>query len=276
MLLRSEQYPLALDMFQQAVRIRRGARGRNHAEVAISLVKVGIAQLLLRKFDEALFSFREALSTRRHALGHLHPSTARIYNNIGCVHIEFNEVREARRAFEAALDIQRDAICHEPDNVQMSFSAATTLCNLAYLYTHRGMHSKASLVLKEAMSLQEKVIGTHHPTSLSTLDCLADSYAQSEDLHKAINCYNELAIRLERRGDNEFGPNERKQRALGITYYKMSRIYQQQNDLEAFIKVLKRSALCVRELGSPELIKNIEVEIKKAEEQISSNVMDWL
>jgi tetratricopeptide (TPR) repeat protein len=263
-------------MFQQAVRIRRGARGRDHADVAISLVKVGVVQLLLRQFDEALFSFREALSTRRHALGHLHPSTARIYNNIGCVHIEFNEIREARRAFEAALDIQRDALCHEPDNLQMSFSAATTLCNLAYLYAHRGMHSKASLVLKEAMNLQEKVIGRYHPTALSTLDCLADSYSQSGDFQKATICYKDLAIRIEKRGDDEFGPKQRKQRALGITYYKMGRIYQKQNDFEAVVKMLKHSSLYVRELGSPELLKNIEEEIKKAEAKISSNMMDWL
>ena len=263
-------------MFQKAVRIRRGARGRDHPDVAISLVKVGIVQMLLRQFDEALFSFREALSTRRHALGHLHPSTARIYNNMGCVHIEFNENREARRAFEAALDIQRNGLCHDPDNHEMKFAAATTLCNLAYLYTHRNMHDKATLVLKEALNLQEEVIGRHHPTALSTLDCLADSYSQVGDLQTAVKCYKDLAERLEKGNDDEFGLNQRKQRALGITYYKMGRIYEQQNDFETVIKMFKESSKYVRELGSPELVNRIEEETKKAENKVNANVMNWL
>jgi tetratricopeptide (TPR) repeat protein len=102
----------------------------------VSLVKVGITLLLVHRFEDALWSFREALSVRKNALGALHPSTARIYNNIGCVHVEFNEFREARRAFEAALDIQRNALSQDPDSGPLMFGAATTLCNLGYLYRY--------------------------------------------------------------------------------------------------------------------------------------------
>jgi serine/threonine-protein kinase len=145
-----------LEAFEKASRVRKGALGRDHPEVAVSLVKVGITQLLLHNFEMALVSFREALSVRKRALGALHPSTARIYNNIGCVHVEFNELREARRAFEAALDIQRNALCHEPSNGPFMFGAATTLCNLGYLYRYRGEPGKAALVLKEAVDVSER------------------------------------------------------------------------------------------------------------------------
>ena len=118
-------------------------------------MKVGISQLLLHNFEMALFAFRDALSIRRHSLGVLHPSTARVYNNIGCVHIEFNELRDARRAFEAALDIQRNALCDEPTSGPLLFGAATTLCNLGYLYKHRGMPERAALVLTEALSVSD-------------------------------------------------------------------------------------------------------------------------
>lgn len=121
----------------------------------VSLVKAGICNLLLHRFDVALVVFREALSVRRHSLGALHPSLARVYNNIGCVHVEFNDISQARRAFEGALDIQRNALCHEPDNGPLMFGVATTLSNLGYLYSSQEQYGKAALVMKEALSVSE-------------------------------------------------------------------------------------------------------------------------
>lgn len=114
--------------------------------------------LLLQRFEDSLWIFREALSVRKSALGALHPSTARIYNNIGCVHVEFNELREARRAFEAALDIQRNALGNDPESGSIMFGAATTLCNLGYLYKNRDMHEKAALVLREALTVSSVLL----------------------------------------------------------------------------------------------------------------------
>jgi tetratricopeptide (TPR) repeat protein len=151
--LRLNDHSQALTNFQLAARVRKGSLGSAHPDVAISLVKVGISLMLKHEFDAALQAFFEALSIRKRALGALHPSLARVYNNIACVHVEFNELREARRAFEAALDIQRNALCHEPDSGPLMFGAATTLCNLGYLYRFRERHQKAALVLKEALEV---------------------------------------------------------------------------------------------------------------------------
>jgi len=268
-----------LSSFQQAVRVRKGSIGRDHPDVAVSLVKVGITQLLLRSFDGALVTFREALSVRRHALGHLHPSTARIYNNIGCVHVEFSELREARRAFESALDVQRNALCYEPENTQLLLGATTTLCNLSYLYTHRGAYGKAALVLEEALSLQEKVFldDPCHPTLLSILDSLADSYEKTGDNMNAVKRYKDIIERLTRMAFSECGSNkvrnenanglekndcvisietkeadneenldpallsERKRRALAVAKYKLSQTYFAQNDFECALQSLRGS-----------------------------------
>ena len=155
--LRAGQYDEALLHFERAVRVRKGSLGRDHPEVAVSMVKVGVTLLLQQKFDDANQAFYDALKVRKRALGTLHPATARIYNNIGCVHVEFNEARDARRAFEAALDIQRNALCHQPNNGPLLFGAATTLCNLGYLYRLRKMHKNAAIVLKESLQVRTSV-----------------------------------------------------------------------------------------------------------------------
>ena len=176
-----ERTKKALQAFEESVRLRKGALGNDHPLVAVSfmimlqfislpyevsltgvcacsniqvsLVKVGITLLLLQQFKASVSVFQEALSVRKNALGALHPSTARIYNNLGCVHVEFNELREARRAFEAALDIQRNALSDDPQSGPIQFAAATTLCNLGYLYRNQEMHEKAALVLREALEV---------------------------------------------------------------------------------------------------------------------------
>jgi tetratricopeptide (TPR) repeat protein len=184
----------------------------------------------------------------------LHPSTARIYNNIGCVHVEFNEHREARRAFEAALDVQRSALSHNPHSGPLLFATATTLCNLGYLYRFRDMHSKAASVLREAVELQERVLGRTHSTVLSTLDNLADSCANSGQTGDALKYYSMVLERFKavtRSGGGSGGSgsnnsSENVPRAEAVLLYKMSRVHRQRNDREAQLSALKLALRAVR------------------------------
>jgi tetratricopeptide (TPR) repeat protein len=244
------------------------------------LVKVGITLLLLHRFDDALWSFREALSVRKHALGPLHPSTARIYNNIGCVHVEFNEFKEARRAFEAALDVQRNALCHDPDSGPLMFGTATTLCNLGYLYRYRDMHAKASLVLKEAVDLQETVLGRSHATVLSTLDNLADSYANSGHAVESLRTYNMILERFRVGGRSD---NKKMARAESVLLYKMSRVHRQRNDRAAQLDSLKLALRSMRSFADADVEKKpdslerrIQYDIRACREQLQKDELKWL
>ena len=240
-------------------------------------MKVGITLLLLHRFDDALWSFREALSVRKKALGPLHPSTARIYNNIGCVHVEFNEFKEARKAFEAALDVQRNALCNDPDSGPLMFGTATTLCNLGYLYRYRDMHGKASLVLKEAVDLQESVLGRSHATVLSTLDNLADSYANSGHAVDALRTYNMILERFRVGGRSE---NGKMARAEAVLLYKMSRVHRQRNDRAAQLDSLKLAMRAIRTFGTDKkpdsLERRIQYDIRACREQLEKDELKWV
>jgi tetratricopeptide (TPR) repeat protein len=276
--LKAEQYHDSLDAFEKAVRVRKGSIGRENEHVAESLVKVGIVLLLLKRFDDALYSFREALSIRRHALGHLHPSTARIYNNIGCVHVEFNELREARRAFEYALDIQRSALCYEPDNGHLLFAAATTLCNLGYLYTVRGMHHRASVVLLEALGLQEKVLGEEHATVIATLDNLAHSLGKSGDIGQALRCYKELICRLGLEADVQESKDmsAKDRRTLAVILFKMSGLHRKQNDYEAAITKLLEASAYESSIASPKFSACVKTQYETLRNSLEKQQLDWI
>lgn len=243
-----------------------------------SLVKVGITLLLLHRFEDALWSFREALAVRKHSMGTLHPSTARIYNNIGCVHVELNEFREARRAFEAALDIQRNSLSADPESGPLMFATATTLCNLGYLYRYRDMHAKASMVLKEALELQETVLGRSHATVLSTLDNLADACSSSGQATEALRYYNMVLERFRAGGK----PSSQKVlRAEAVLLYKMSRVHRQRNDREAQLDMLKlalRSVRAYSNLSSQKdtLERRIQYDIRACREQLEKEDLKWI
>jgi len=246
----------------------------------VSLVKVGITLLLLHRFEEALWSFREALSVRKHALGPLHPSTARIYNNIGCVHVEFNEYREARRAFEAALDIQRNSLCHDMDSGPLMFGTATTLCNLGYLYRYRDMYAKAALVLKEAVNLQENVLGRSHSTVLSTLDNLADSCANSGQASDALKYYKMILERFQVGGRSG---SKKVLRAEAVLLYKMSRVHRQRNDRESQLDTLKLALRSIRAYSDTSggnktdtLQRRIQYDIRACREDLEKNDLKWI
>lgn len=244
-----------------------------HFYFQVSLVKVGITLLLLHRFEEALWSFREALSVRKNSLGALHPSTARIYNNIGCVYVEFNEFKEARRAFEAALDTQRSALCHKPDSGPLMFATATTLCNLGYLYRYRDMHAKASNVLKEAVEMQERVLGRSHATVLTTMDNLADSCANSGQAAAALQYYKMLFMRFRSSGGKD---SSKYHRAEAILHYKMSRVYRQikkgKSQLDSLKLALAAMSLYTKSTGdnngSDTLERRIKFDIRACREQL--------
>lgn len=224
-----------------------------------------------------MWSFREALSVRKHALGPLHPSTARVYNNVGCVHVELNEHREARRAFEAALDIQRNALAAEPENGTLLFAVATTLCNLGYLYRVRDNHAKAAMVLKEAVALQEVVLGRYHATVLSTLDNLADSCASSGQAAEALKLYGTVLSRFET-GENS--DNDKVLRAKAVLLYKMSRVHRSRNDLSSQLESLQLALKAVKSTGAEsamnDLERKIQSDIRACREKAEKVDLDWV
>ena len=245
-LLRAERHEDALVAFEDAARVRKEISSRNggliNPDVATTLVKVGITNLLLKRFEQALESFTEALSIRRRALGELDPQVGRVYNNIGCVNCELNQLNEACGAFEASLQIQRHALSLDADNASLKFGMSTTLCNLGYLYHRKGRHLNSVAALKEALELQEALLGKYHPTVLTTLDSLADAHARMNDHQEAIRLYNDCLTRQTVSVEESNGQmNSDERHASAIILFKISRIHLKQREFDASYRKLKEA-----------------------------------
>lgn len=265
-LLRAERYEYALVAFEDAVRVRKMmSTKRGSTEVAVSLVKVGISNLLLKRFEPALGSFTEALTIRRRALGELHPSVGRVYNNIGCVNCELNQLNEACGAFEASLEVQRHALSTsvDVDNGPLQLGMSTTLSNLGYLYQSQGRHMKSVAALKEALVLQESILGKYHPTVIGTLDSLAEATTRVNKYDDAIRLYNSCLIR--HNASAKSGQMSSEQRCASvIVLFKISRVHMKQRDFDSAHRKLNEAMFYAKGLDD-DLEEKIEAEIQKLE-----------
>ena len=269
-LLRAERSEEALAVFEDAIRIRKKLSSKNggvvghDVDVATTLVKAGITNLLLKRFERALENFTEALSIRRRALGELDPQVGSLYNNIGCVNCELNRLNEACGAFEASLEVQRHALSRDVDNNSLKFGMSTTLCNLGYLYTREGRHLKSVAALKEALELQEAVLGKRHPTVLTTLDSLADANEKINDNQEALHLYNDCLIRHNASTQESNGQDSDQRRASAMVLFKISRIHTKQKEFDMSHRKLKEARFYAQGLGDGTEEK-IEAEIRKIE-----------
>lgn len=77
----------ALECFQAAARVARDSLGRNHPNVAVSLVRIGFLLLQSRQYQNAIVTFKEALRIRISFYGAHHGLVANLYNNLGVCHM---------------------------------------------------------------------------------------------------------------------------------------------------------------------------------------------
>lgn len=113
----------------------------------------------------------------------------------------------------------------------------------------RTRHSKAADVLREALELQEDVLGETNATVLSTLDNLADSCANAGSYEAALSYYQDVLRRFEAGPYQASGPKTA--RAKAVLLYKMSRVHRKQGNVTGQLEHLKMSLRYFRSQQSP-------------------------
>eukprot|EP00542_Grammatophora_oceanica_P014665 CAMPEP_0194050194 /NCGR_PEP_ID=MMETSP0009_2-20130614/33830_1 /TAXON_ID=210454 /ORGANISM="Grammatophora oceanica, Strain CCMP 410" /LENGTH=1390 /DNA_ID=CAMNT_0038696681 /DNA_START=190 /DNA_END=4362 /DNA_ORIENTATION=+ len=167
----------SLECFQAAARTARDSLGKNHLNVAVSLVRIGFLLLQARQYDNAVVTFQEALRIRLVHFGHNpHPLVANLYNNLGVCHMHLKNFDEGERFLQRALDIQRHILrverldCTRDELRSRLLEVADTLCNLGGIhlesleqgYSQRHIDN-AKVSFTEALEIRSTVLGNDNP-----------------------------------------------------------------------------------------------------------------
>lgn len=152
----------ALECFQTAARVARDSLGKNHPNVAVSLVRIGFLLLQSRQYGNAVVTFQEALRIRLVYYGPSHGLVANLYNNLGVCHMHLQEFDKGKQQLEHALIMQRQIVKESTEDSWVhQLELAETLFNIGGLYLewirregpHLGRAKNAIVVFQEVLNV---------------------------------------------------------------------------------------------------------------------------
>jgi len=172
-------YPKAIEMHREALRLRQTRFGGTNEWVAASLNNLGVALIIPASYAEAESILRAALAMRRQLLGNEHPEVATSLHNLA--HLVANQGKdpEAETLHWQALAMQeRLGRAGSPE-------VALTLSRLVPILRRQGRLAEAEKYGSQGLALFRKLQGNEHPEVASALARLASILREQGKLPEA-------------------------------------------------------------------------------------------
>ncbi len=157
----------SLQAYGDAYRLRKNLaeeeplNGGRKADLAASLVSLGIAQRDAGQPKEALASFQEALTIRQRLVD-VNPRTTRYrldlasaWTHLGVLHGRQGRPDEAQRCYEKARDLQDRLHRFDPGEPAFRRDLAQSWYNLGVLYAEQNKRTEEDAALAQARTLQQ-------------------------------------------------------------------------------------------------------------------------
>lgn len=103
-----QERDLAVECYEECLRIRRTELGAEHEKVADALIAMGNVQSDMKRTDEAMRSYREALKIRTIVFGEHHDNVAAVLQYMGTMELKSGNVEKARDLLTEFIRIRRD------------------------------------------------------------------------------------------------------------------------------------------------------------------------
>jgi tetratricopeptide (TPR) repeat protein len=129
------------------------------AQIAISLMSMGLVYFGCDQSDKALRTWREALQMVCLVFGYDHTYVAIILNNIGCLHYHRGDFSACQKRFSESLDLQQKFLSSSVGCTNdVLLDIATTKGNIAIIFAKVDDIDSATALFEEVLSLQESVV----------------------------------------------------------------------------------------------------------------------
>ena len=149
-----EKYEDALELYQEALRIRRDCfEQQNHPDITATLNTIGLVLCRLHEFKLAKETFQKCLRIKVEALGPDHLDVSMLMHSLAAVNLDLGEDEDAVQMLERALKIRRNNL--GPDHPEV----ASTLHHLGQAYQIRGLLEEAAESFKEGLDIERRTGG---------------------------------------------------------------------------------------------------------------------
>jgi tetratricopeptide (TPR) repeat protein len=151
----------SLELFEEAISIKRQAFGKEHPEVAVSLDELGIQFFSRELYQQALEAFSCSVAIIEKHFGPIHPKVCMLKNNIACCHFCTHQYDLALQEMKEALEIQQQQDSNEQrvKNDLDLLHMAIVLNNFGYLKANDKVYEDARMHFEEALLIQQSVLG---------------------------------------------------------------------------------------------------------------------
>jgi tetratricopeptide (TPR) repeat protein len=187
---------VATPLLEDALAMRRRLFGREHKDIAVTLVELGRAYEDAGVPDRAEPLFREALAMRQRIFGDLHKETATSKSALALLLWRRGDLVGAEPLFRQSLDTSRALLGGSHPNV------ATSWNNLGLILLDRGDAAAAEPMFRESLAIKRRVLGSTHSTIAPALNNLAGALREQGRFAEARAAVEE-ALRLTR---EQLGP----------------------------------------------------------------------
>lgn len=159
-------YDEARPLLEEALALRERLLGKDHPEVAGTLVRLGgLAQRSNQGDAEALF--RRALAIREARFGPRHPDVAEVLNDLGMTLAAKGRFDEAEPLLRRALALQESLWGDRDPRV------AKSLHNLSGIAYYRGRTEEGIRLQRRALAIREAILPDDHPDLAGSREALA-------------------------------------------------------------------------------------------------------
>ena len=181
----------ATPLLEDALARRRRLFGREHKDIAVTLVELGRAFEDAGAADRAEPLFREALEMRQRIFGDAHKETATSKSALALLLWRRGDIAGAEPLFRQSLDTSRALLGDNHPNV------ATSWNNLGLILLDKGDAAGAEPMFRESLAIKRRVLGNTHSTLAPSLNNLAGSLRE-QGRYADARSYAEQALQLTR------------------------------------------------------------------------------
>lgn len=260
-------YEKAVEYFHLAVQERTKVLPKDHPDIAVSMVRKGMAQFALGRYADAFFAMELALAT----IPEDDYACSRVMNIMGVIHYHERKFMLALREFTSSLEIQRKWLEGSVRRDAVVYDASTNLNNMGKLYLDRGDFDLAYYVYEEALLLQTTIFRKDHDLVLASLMCLALTKARDDQVTKALQILQGCLRSQNTRFGKESAPSIN---SIGLMGYMYERLDCHEDALKCLTTVKKWQKTHLP--ATHESLRKTKETIHRIEEVLGKNVSVWV
>jgi tetratricopeptide (TPR) repeat protein len=207
----------AMELFQQALALRKDCLGPDHVDVATTLNNIGRIHVQSDEFDKALEYYQDALCIRRVSLGTNSLDYAATAFNAGQSLHQMGQLTEAIELYHEFLRVASIKFGKSHRDV------AVVLSGIAQIHQEQKNYDMALELYEESLSAGEAALGEYHSEIAMLLNRMGNFHFERERLSDALKCY-KRGLRIEKKVLPPDHPN------IVVTYSNLGEIHRQRSE----------------------------------------------